>query len=1859
MWSSQPYSMPMEESVDDVVKRWHQLDEEGNLSARNFREYWKTAVPPIFAPQPNVNPLDTGEQDDQAQKLLLQPLHRFIAGSSSTPDHVYNKIAELDKAPSLCGRVFNSGEPTYGCRDCGFDPTCVLCSDCFKSSSHTKHRYKMSTSSGGGYCDCGDTEAWRSDAFCEVHAKGLAEAEQPTHKILDEELVNRIRLVMETIIEYAIQMMLQAEGISLPSDLELPDAEPTRNLKLYQMRDNFCAVLYNDESHTFDQVIDALERAVKCSKKEAVAFVTFIDREGRCVIKCSGLQQCQTVKENMVKRAHHLVSKPFIIKILRAHVQAHQAFSSHLLTWLDELLDKGNVIKSLFAENIFTVRRGSNLTTLEHIMWMDNELCKATRIQWHKLFITGLLMDLETKRKFARLFAKHYSKMMKTFIADDHEHSVCIVSLGVQLFTMPTIAHMLIAEESVIAKLLLTFIGECQTRIKNGKLCPLSQNSSMNNQEVNSMTPNEFKRVQFILFDLKYLLGMVPTTWTDQLRKGFLHGFSQIIQLFVHMQNMDSVTRKEGSHVEFEQEWEGAFNLHIKMSPIIPLLVDWAASDRIVLIKAVRMLQKALHEHGCSGIQKRFMREAAGHTVSCIEYDVAKSPVSMHIPLTRLFGALMVHLQKFDLNYDSSEFGVTGKPALKDLLEPALRTLVMIAQCKAGMWRRNGLSLTNQTYFYRNVRCRQEMLDRDVLLMQSAASLMDPNDFFITVLNRFGLMSWQRADYETTYMWGRDEDNVLQTVVILEEFLLLLLYILAERYTVGVAEVTVDDIINHEVIHLLCIQDMTHSTINKLLPEGTNHETGMEQIIDEIAEFKKISEDTKGFYQLRKKFYHMYNIFFYHYSKEDQSKSEVQHRERCKKLGEENVCCPPPPPPPYTPPFLPLLQLFNCQVFRHLLTQIVYRWCDGRSQSVTEMSVQICVHLIGVACHDEERTPGLLTNTEQLQTLLVELQSCQNSHPLLPLINWTINKLSSVVRVNESSSDVCNNSSAPNTSSKATAEPHSAPGSTMSEKEKKAGEARVRRKKIMEKMACMQKKFMKTQKNLFVEETEGSSTVGEESKTGGDPESPMEESGVDALTQENITVGPNQTLPRNLESQLTCIVCHQDETVGMRSKCPDTAADDDSDNVVMTDSGADTDRLLVVGVMVQSSTVLTRRRKEFKTGNQPLYLPADLHRGIHVSSCGHPMHVDCWKLYYTKMIQREQKRTFRIHQMLNFDIERSEYLCPLCESVCNDAVPLLPPPTEPLVTKTVPSDQPDLSPQDWLIGIHTVVAKKLLRPLKDAASMDSDNYDSLDSNTAEEAAVSGVWLPPSLSTVVSTLREENSSELADNFTQMFASRYNMARPTLLAGADLVMWDLAHSIFRHGLDKLQNPDDERILGSVLVSLAYTIRSMEEVQRFEGRALLTNVTERQHMFLAALTATAAYCPSLITQKQSATVPTSACVNVLADLLGAGSRTLLEMDMFSTMVSLVLLLPTLFSTTHATAKGSLQDQYVMELCLYCHILQLLLTYDTSIMADELMDTETEGDDTLSAPASESHTTADDDELLMPNCDSSREADALWLHQLFNYCRKTLGLKHVDVDPQKLLPYVMKNCLPYLRCCGLFFHLLTGCAAPEELRSSVWVPESEYYCLLRYLGLPTSLANSLQHFTSITKKWMTHPRLSKCLVKKTFDGHRVLKVNLLMPLTRDYSELISEVANLICASSTTGEKSNTPTICLVCGSIMCSQPYCCQSELPNSQQKMVGPTTMHSWNCCAGSGMFLRVWDCRVIFRTGKYRGCYYSPPYLDQYGETDLGLRRGNPLFLNNELYSRLHMMWLQHLIPESVSRIQLTQQNVINTGGWQYL
>ncbi|CAH8874007.1 unnamed protein product [Trichobilharzia szidati] len=144
-------------------------------------------APQVVKPPENLGSDSAGESDFESgkseycalEKTIFRSFEQYIAGRdimTSTEDsgECANRLeCHLRSCAigqqGICGRIFQANEPTYCCRDCAVDPTCVLCRACFFNSAHMTHNYKISTSSGVGYCDCGDPEAWRSDAWCKLH----------------------------------------------------------------------------------------------------------------------------------------------------------------------------------------------------------------------------------------------------------------------------------------------------------------------------------------------------------------------------------------------------------------------------------------------------------------------------------------------------------------------------------------------------------------------------------------------------------------------------------------------------------------------------------------------------------------------------------------------------------------------------------------------------------------------------------------------------------------------------------------------------------------------------------------------------------------------------------------------------------------------------------------------------------------------------------------------------------------------------------------------------------------------------------------------------------------------------------------------------------------------------------------------------------------------------------------------------------------------------------------------------------------------------------------------------------------------------------------------------------------------------------------------------------------------------------------------------------------------------------------------------------------------------------------------------------------------------------------------------------
>ena len=72
------------------------------------------------------------------------------------------------------------------------------------------------------------------------------------------------------------------------------------------------------------------------------------------------------------------------------------------------------------------------------------------------------------------------------------------------------------------------------------------------------------------------------------------HSLLCLVSAALLLQGMDSVRRFTAQHIEFEAEWETAFNIQLKLHDCITLMIKWCSSSESVLVRAYSMVLEHL-----------------------------------------------------------------------------------------------------------------------------------------------------------------------------------------------------------------------------------------------------------------------------------------------------------------------------------------------------------------------------------------------------------------------------------------------------------------------------------------------------------------------------------------------------------------------------------------------------------------------------------------------------------------------------------------------------------------------------------------------------------------------------------------------------------------------------------------------------------------------------------------------------------------------------------------------------------------------------------------------------------------------------------------------------------------------------------------------------------------------------------------------------------------------------------------------------------------------------------------------------------------------------------------------------------------
>ncbi|KAJ3209743.1 hypothetical protein HDU67_005962 [Dinochytrium kinnereticum] len=150
------------------------------------------------------------------------------------------------------------------------------------------------------------------------------------------------------------------------------------------------------------------------------------------------------------------------------------------------------------------------------------------------------------------------------------------------------------------------------------------------------------------------------------------------------------------------------------------------------------------------------------------------------------------------------------------LMDYILRVDVLLAQIRAGIWVRNGQIMRDQAMYFKHLSLR-DIYDHGLLILQSGATLLGPDRFLTTVLERFELSLWFSGRIADAVKHSHLEPSTLECLA--EEMLYLLIQILTERGRPS--GMSMDDQIRRELIHLLALhpQGLPHSKLAENIPE--------------------------------------------------------------------------------------------------------------------------------------------------------------------------------------------------------------------------------------------------------------------------------------------------------------------------------------------------------------------------------------------------------------------------------------------------------------------------------------------------------------------------------------------------------------------------------------------------------------------------------------------------------------------------------------------------------------------------------------------------------------------------------------------------------------------------------------------------------------------------------------------------------------------------------------------------------------------------------------------------------------------------------------------------------------------------------
>ncbi|QRV76966.1 E3 ubiquitin-protein ligase UBR1 [Ceratobasidium sp. AG-Ba] len=1723
--------------------------------------------------------------------------HLFVTWGGTLPQDMLLADAQREHIPGVddlptpgrgCGHIFKRGESCF--RDCGLDDSTVMCARCFHATDHTSHNISFSvTQHPGGCCDCGDPEAWSVPLNCPRHppAASPSPATQPyTHfppKPRDRPRPNvplELRDSLSRTIGYALDFLLDTldfspDDASPPGDgdelRQHPTADPAQT-------ERFSVVLWNDEKHSFDEVIHHLMDTTGITKLEAMQTANRVDAEGREVIRTG-----EDVNQ-LLKIADSINLIDIGVTVRRAYDTFREQAAAVILEWLLDLTSArigtdGVVLREIIATELFAPRKkdSSSLSTSPDASRVYTELKDPARIDWlflyhtrlwkrprlhlKQIYVSVLTLSHEHKLTVATHFASVYHRIVDAYLLVDREVETSIKYFAVQLFTVPSVAGYIVKHNALLPRILSLLTAFFTNQIDEKRIMPLPPprpGVPVPPLDIESF-PFRSKRITSVFNDLRYLISTPPVQSHVATSPEPLIHVLRLCRLFF---GANAQRRAASSHVEYETDaWISVFNASLSLVRIVRAVGEaFAKGSPADLIRAIETVAHHIlvvctlaepHLDSTKYAIRWHDVEYAGKEYQVLKFDVASEWVSFHHSLHWLLAELFKHEELLD----DSEKGLKGvmlknmspKGALT-ILDFPLRVIVMVAQIRCGLWVRNGFAIRGQLLHYRDFMLRELCYDSDVFLLQSFLVILDPDLVFVTTLDRFAL-----REFFTGSLAHPIYDGVALPAMV-EEFLYILITLLSEHSRVPP--------VRREIVHGLALGACTYTELTKRVAERLADESAFDAALRDVAVF----DAQAGRYELKSECYEEVNPFFFHYTRNRREEVDAILRKRINPKDPSAAVVEPRPMGLTKGPYLGLIELWTRETVLRIIffalwgiVQLIERAPTGTGPPPSADAVlDQTMHLIMLGLAEQptpwSRVAGQIRielpegegPAQTLIELLCSLEHQERFKALKARITWCLDRFALRVPTEVAASRVVVRGG----------------GEAEDPEKAKKAAAKARQDQIMKQFAAAQKSFLD---NYADDDDTDDDIVEAEDKSEEIQEEPT--FGTCIVCQEELKAGQRAfgALCYVQPSRMVRVV----RKLGGRALEDSLASPASLDRVPAEDPKLDKPASASAKGKGKASPIE-------RSDSNPLngWPATDTKFGLVAQACGHMMHHECFTIYSQSVEQRHAQQATRNHAE---NTGRMEYICPLCKSLGNSLIPVE---GSLFASQSCGEKLPPLP--DWL----RLVRVELLRP--------NSNYGQRAHLQSDDEGAPGFLFWGAEDSNYPRLA--NPSRDADH--RMTDTVRNIARSISLQTAHL------------------RPDSGRPSGTPGSGMylpeslcVYTLAATEIGLRGQGTfpAVVDGMSEAaQHTVrgvVACLTKLAALQldPNGDTAANKPSIQEAILHPVLPEWPHERMPFLLR-DPMVVLVEIAAVAPALLP-------------YMATLMYYAHlartVLMLVVQLDRIPTGSALV--------------------VEDATPLLGDVNT-------FVTSVVRHCPK-LALKAEKVlaesAPGTFAKLLHALTLPYLRRAAILIKAvlpLTLNLTPINDTSA-----EEYDRLLAMLKIPPPsrladfdyLQTALQSWSAHFGAYMNKVGLQPIARIEYPAPYRLVQLPALL------DELFADQSTLMCKRCRTVPLD--AAICLFCGTVVCFQSHCCFDESDTSK----GECNMHLRECAGAVGLYFLVRRCAILYLSAG-NGSFGQAPYLDVHGEVDYGMRRGRRQFLNAQRFEELRRIWLTHGIPTFVAR-----------------